>query len=174
MDKLSKDVEWKWADGQVAPSFSSDGTRAISGTEVNGKASDEQPAHQIGQDDGDKLLNGHSELKGIVGEDRHVPPDAVAKVVERGLALREKLRRAGTIVGIARARDLKNRKPVSDGTIRRMAAFFARHATGNHAGDWRDGDNPSPDDVAFLLWGGKPGREWAEREKASMDEASRK
>jgi hypothetical protein len=173
MDKLGKgtEVEWKWADGKVAPSFGGDAS-AISGTEVDHKALEEQPAYPIGHDD--KLLNGHSELKGIVGEDRHVPPDAVAKVVERGLALREKLRRAGTIVGIARARDLKNRKPVSDGTIRRMAAFFARHDADNGADNRRGGDDPSPDDVAFLLWGGEPGREWAEREKASMDEASRK
>ena len=148
--------------------------RETSGAEVKPEASGGEPADLIYQDNGAEALNGRLELKGIVGEDRHVPPDAVARVVQHGLALREKLRRQGTVIGIARARDLKNRRPVSDGTIRRMAAFFGRHDASKGADDGREGGEPSPGDVAFLLWGGEPGREWAEREKAAMDEAIRR
>jgi|SRR5690606_2087874 len=55
------------------------------------------------------------------------PPLAVAKEAERGLKLREQFGRGGTEVGIARARDLKNRRKLTPETIMRMVSFFARH-----------------------------------------------
>ena len=57
----------------------------------------------------------------------HKPPLEVAKEAEKGLELREKFGRGGTQVGVARARDLKARKDLSDDTIKRMVSYFARH-----------------------------------------------
>ncbi len=99
----------------------------------------------------------------------HVPPEAVARTAEQGLALREKLKRGGVTVPVARARELKDRKPLSDNSIKHMARFFERWPPA-HPGA---GDMPSPEYVAWLLWGGAPGREWAEREMAAMAEGGK-
>jgi len=56
----------------------------------------------------------------------HVPPKAVAAAAEKGLKLREAFHRGGTAIG-ARARDLKNQRPLSDDTIKRMVSYFVRH-----------------------------------------------
>ena len=99
----------------------------------------------------------------------HVPSAAVAAQAEKGLALREKFGRGGTMVGVARARDLKNRKALSDATIKRMVSYFARHEVDKRARDWGDDESPSAGYVAWLLWGGEPGREWAQARKARID-----
>jgi len=99
------------------------------------------------------------------------PPDAVATQAEKGLRLRREHGRGGTPVGLARARDLKNRQPVSPQTVRRMHAYFARHAVDKKAKNFGDDADPSAGYVAWLLWGGDPGRDWAQRIKRRMDEA---
>lgn len=103
-----------------------------------------------------------------------VPPERVASAARRGLRLREKVK-AGTEVGVARARDLSNRRPVSLETIGRMVSFFARHGAQRPANVGTDA-SPTPWLVAWLLWGGDAGREWAEgvwRRKGDEQQASR-
>jgi len=101
-------------------------------------------------------------------QDSFKPPQAVAAAAKRGLALREKFGRGGTAVGVARARDLANRKSLPLETIARMVSFFARHAVNAEAegsesrGFWADNSNPSAGWIAWLLWGGDPGKKWAE------------
>ncbi len=56
-----------------------------------------------------------------------VPPADVAREAAHGLSLHREFKRGGTPVGIARARDLKNRRKLSSQTIKRMHSFFARH-----------------------------------------------
>lgn len=90
-----------------------------------------------------------------------IPPQAVADNAAAGLDLRKKVK-AGTAVGIARARDLKNRRPTSLKTIGRMVRFFARHGAQTPA-DPGTRSNPTPWLVAWLLWGGDAGRAWANR-----------
>ena len=87
------------------------------------------------------------------------PPEAVASAARRGLRLREKVK-AGTDVGVARARDLKNRRPVSLETIGRMVSFFARHGAQKPSNIGTDA-SPTPWLVAWLLWGGDAGRDWS-------------
>ena len=41
------------------------------------------------------------------------PPKAAADAAEKGLALRREFGRGGTDIGVARARDLKNRRSLS-------------------------------------------------------------
>ena len=98
----------------------------------------------------------------------HVPPAAVARQAEKGLALRQKFGRGGTEIGVARARDLKNRRGLSDDTIRRMASYFARHNVDKRARNFGDDANPSAGYVAWLLWGGDEGRDWAMKEKERL------
>lgn len=91
----------------------------------------------------------------------HVPPESVAVAARSGLALRASLpasRRGGTEVGIARARDLANRRPVSDDTLRRMSSYFARHDADRSGRGW---GVDSKGWQAWLLWGGDDGRAWA-------------
>lgn len=99
------------------------------------------------------------------------PPIGVANAAKRGLKLREAFGRGGTMVGVARARDLGARRHVSDTTIKRMASYFARHAVDKRAPHFGDARNPSAGYIAWLLWGGDPGARWAEREKARLEKA---
>lgn len=55
------------------------------------------------------------------------PPLMVAKQAAKGLLLRDQFKRGGTSVGLARARDLKNRRLISAQTIVRMVSYFVRH-----------------------------------------------
>lgn len=92
----------------------------------------------------------------------HIPPSPVASAARRGLELREKQspsNRGGTEVGIARAKQLANRQPVSEETLGRMNSFFARHAVDKAGEGW---GTDSKGYQAWLLWGGDPGRSWAQ------------
>lgn len=96
-----------------------------------------------------------------------VPPATVAAVAREALALRAELppsRRGGTLVGIARARQLARRDNLSPRTIQRMLSFFARHEVDKQAVGFRKGEPgfPSKGRIAWDLWGGDAGRKWAE------------
>lgn len=96
-----------------------------------------------------------------------VPPQEVAEQAELGLKLRDEFERGGTEVGVARARDLKNKVQLSPETIVRMYSYFSRHevdleAEGSESSGFpRDNENPSAGWIAWLLWGGDAGRDWA-------------
>lgn len=95
------------------------------------------------------------------------PPTSAANAAKRGLRLRMEHNRGGTAVGVSRARDLSNRRPVSERTLARMVSFFSRHAMDSKAkgsegsGYWGNDKNPSAGYIAWLLWGGDPGFVWA-------------
>jgi hypothetical protein len=99
------------------------------------------------------------------------PPRKVADEAEKGLELRDRFDRGGTDIGVARARDLKNRKSVSPGTIERMVSYFARHEVDKKADDFGNDNNPSAGYVAWLLWGGDAGKDWCENVKLQMEKA---
>ena len=98
-------------------------------------------------------------------------PEDVAANARKGLALRSEFGRGGTDVGVARARDLKNRENLSPETIERMTQYFARHEVDKDADDFGNDENPSAGYVAWMLWGGDAGREWAESVKSEMNAA---
>ncbi len=62
-------LRWNWgngtAEGKVEDSFTQDVTRTIKGTEVTRKASSDEPAYLIEQDDGDRVLKSHSEVEKV-------------------------------------------------------------------------------------------------------------
>ena len=64
-------VEWSWGNGTgtgtVKETFTSDVERTIKGSKVSRKASKDDPAYLIEQDDGDKVLKSGSELKKASG-----------------------------------------------------------------------------------------------------------
>lgn len=92
-----------------------------------------------------------------MADEGYKPPQAVQRAAARGLELRREHGRGGTATGVARARDLSNGKSVSLDTVRRMRAFFDRHE-GNKDTPPEEGNGK----IAWLLWGGDPGRRWAE------------
>lgn len=101
------------------------------------------------------------------------PPKAVQAEAEKGLKLRSEFKRGGTQVGVARARDLKGGKAISPDTIHRMTSYFARHAVDRKAKDFGKDDDPSAGYVAWLLWGGDAGRDWAGKVAGQMDDADK-
>lgn len=91
-----------------------------------------------------------------------VAPETAQNNAKRGLELRQKWGRGGTMVGVARARDLSNGADLSLSTIRRMASFN-RHRQ-NYQPDKKENDGgPTAGTIAWLLWGGTAGVDWAIR-----------
>lgn len=60
-------VQWSWgsgtASGVVRKTFTSRVTRTMKGSEVTRDADDENPAYEIEQEDGDRVLKSETELK---------------------------------------------------------------------------------------------------------------
>jgi len=102
------------------------------------------------------------------------PPQNVAKAAALGLRYREEHGRGGTEVGVARARDLSNRRNVSPETIGRMVSYFARHEVDKQGKGWADASDPSAGYIAWLLWGGDAGQRWANKVSRQMDAADAK
>lgn len=97
--------------------------------------------------------------------DGFTPTDAMVTEAERGLRWREEFGRGGTEIGVARARDISNRRSLSLDTVRRMVSYFARHEVDKQGQGWSPGEDgyPSAGRIAWALWGGDPGRSWANR-----------
>lgn len=96
------------------------------------------------------------------------PPQRVAENAGKGLRLRQQFNRGGTVIGVARARDLRERRRLAPETVERMASYFARHALDRQAPGFGDSQAPSADYIAWLLWGGDEGRDWARRKLAEI------
>lgn len=99
-----------------------------------------------------------------------VPTAAMAEEARRGLAWRQEHGRGGTEVGVARARDISNRKNMNNETIGRMVSYFARHEVDKQGQGWSPGEDgyPSAGRIAWALWGGEPGKIWANKEWAKI------
>jgi HK97 family phage prohead protease len=105
------------------------------------------------------------------------PTAAMQDEAQRGLDWRSEFGRGGTEIGIARARDIVNGRNLSDETVRRMKAYFDRHEIDKEAEGFRPGEDgyPSNGRIAWALWGGDPGRAWANKHAKAdaIDEAAR-
>lgn len=100
------------------------------------------------------------------------PNEAMKEEAQRGLDWRSEFGRGGTEVGIARARDIVNGRDLSEETIGRMVSYFARHEVDKEAEGFRPGEDgyPSNGRIAWALWGGDPGKTWAEKEWSRIKE----
>lgn len=99
------------------------------------------------------------------------PTEEMASAARRGLELRKKHGRGGTEVGVARARDLSNRKTLSPSTVRRMHSYFARHEVDKQGEGWGE---DSAGYIAWLLWGSDAAWAWAKRKIKELDRAEGK
>lgn len=137
------------------------------------------------------VVNAENEYEDMIklaaGKYDHInfkPSEAVANAASRGLELRkqnkgrgglsvQQAHKAGIGSGVARAVSLKNRKKLSPSTVRRMKAFFDRHEKSKKIDP---GKTYSTDKgyIAHMLWGGDPGRSWAEKICRQMDAADKK
>lgn len=90
-----------------------------------------------------------------------IPTNEVAKAASKGLALHEKFNKGGTQVGLARAKQLQEKQSVSEEDIKKISSYFARHEVDKKAENFGNDDNPSKGYIAWLLWGGDAGKEWA-------------
>jgi hypothetical protein len=99
------------------------------------------------------------------------PTESMAAEAARGLEWRREFGRGGTEVGVARARDISNRKNLSADTVKRMVSYFARHEVDKQGQGWSPGEEgyPSAGRIAWALWGGNSGRAWAEKIARSLE-----
>lgn len=99
-----------------------------------------------------------------------VPTREMAEEAKRGLEWRKEYGRGGTEVGVARARDIANRANLSEQTIGRMVSYFARHEVDKQGKGFSPGEEgyPSAGRIAWALWGGDPGKSWADKEWAKI------
>ena len=94
----------------------------------------------------------------------HVPPKGVQKVGSRAVRWIEEGRagRNFTAVGRHRAHQLADGDALSDADVKKMKAYFARHAVDKKASGFTYGTEgfPSPGRVAWDAWGGDAGERW--------------
>lgn len=105
--------------------------------------------------------------------DGYKPTEEMAREAERGLRWRREFGRGGTEIGVARARDISNRTNLSADTVKRMVSYFARHEVDKQGEGWSPDEKgyPSAGRIAWALWGGDSGRDWAERIAAQLGDA---
>lgn len=104
-----------------------------------------------------------------MAETTYKPTEAMATAAKRALKWKEEGRPGGTLVGLARANQLKDREPLSASTVLRMFSFFSRHEPDKSATGFNSGEEgfPSKGRVAWDLWGGDAGFTWS-REKRNQ------
>lgn len=94
------------------------------------------------------------------------PTQGMVEEAKKGLKWREEHGRGGTMVGVARARDISNGKNMSISTIKRMYSFFSRHEKATKKGKgFEIGEDgfPSAGRIAWALWGGDAGYSWSKK-----------
>ena len=94
------------------------------------------------------------------------PTEGMASAAKRALQWHADGKPGGTMVGLARANQLKDRNELSGSTVLRMFSFFSRHEVDKRATGFNSGEEgfPSKGRVAWDLWGGDGGFSWS-REK---------
>ena len=115
---------------------------------------------------------------------KYAVPAAVQRAAKNGIALRKVRERlkadgkigaseslGGTDIGVARAVQLMSGNNISASAIKRMAAYFTRHASDKDSAGFGNDAEPSAGYVAWMLWGGDAGADWASGIAGSMDEA---
>ena len=102
-------------------------------------------------------------LQGLTMADTYTPTDGMASAARRALKWKDEGRPGGTLVGLARANQLKDREPLSEDVVLRMYSFFSRHEVDKQATGFSSGEEgfPSPGRVAWDLWGGDSGFSWS-------------
>jgi hypothetical protein len=97
----------------------------------------------------------------------YTPTDGMATAAKRALKWHEEGKPGGTLVGLARANQLKDKDPLSATTVLRMFSFFSRHEVDKKATGFNSGEEgfPSKGRVAWDLWGGDGGFTWSRQKR---------
>jgi len=105
------------------------------------------------------------------------PPQVAVNNAKRGLRLREKwnrggmspaeARKAGIDSGVTRAKKISSGS-VSKHDVRRMSAFN-RHRKNYAPSKKKPDGGPTAGTIAWLLWGGTSGVDWAKKKSAAMN-----
>jgi hypothetical protein len=106
------------------------------------------------------------------GDDDLLHPNQPGLLIGRCLVA-HRLLEAVCNTGVQRAANLKNRSTMDPSTVKRMKAYFDRHAS-NYQLD--AGKSPKEDKgyVAGLLWGGEAGKSWANKVVRQMEAADQR
>ena len=102
-----------------------------------------------------------------MAETTYTPTTGMASAAKRALQWHEDGKPGGTLVGLARANQLKNREPLSESVVLRMFSFFSRHEPDKQATGFNSGEEgfPSKGRVAWDLWGGDGGFSWSRQHR---------
>ena len=111
-----------------------------------------------------------------LSSESYTPPQSAVNNAKRGLELRKKYGRGGLSPaeaksqgidsGVTRARKIASGK-VSRHDVRRMSAFNRHRSNNNPSKKMPDG-GPTAGTIAWLLWGGTSGVNWAKKKSAAM------
>jgi capsid protein len=141
----------------LGTSVTEDAVDAVNAT--TGKAAAPEQAAPVAPTE---TINASADLITInFAEDSYVPNDAMAANARRALEVRAAKppsQRGMTAVGLARARDIQNKKALSEETVRRMKAYFDRHEIDKQGQTWAQQGKGWQ---AWHGWGGDAGQTWA-------------
>jgi hypothetical protein len=183
------DTSWDWIESRLAQSFSWNDVKKD--LDAKNKKLVLKAVARAVADEHPKLMKKYfvpdedDDMGRVASKYDHIdftPPKAVADAAKKGLEYRQKASpsnrggltpseagKAGIGSGVQRAVNLKNRDKVSPETISKMVAFFARHKKNKAvAPEHRDEPWNDKGHVAWLLWGGDPGKQWAEKVQKQM------
>ena len=95
------------------------------------------------------------------------PTSGMASAAKRALKWKSEGKPGGTLVGLARANQLKDRDPLSASVVLRMYSFLSRHEVDKQATGFYSGQEgfPSKGRVAWDLWGGDGGYSWSKAKR---------
>lgn len=132
-----------------------------SGSENRTATSSPQSAELSSEHPSQSMSGSDTAIEVNFADDSYIPTKAMAANARRALEVRASKppsERGMTSVGIARARDLQNRKPLSEETVRRMKAYFDRHQVDKKGETW---PQQGKGWQAWMGWGGDAGQTWA-------------
>jgi hypothetical protein len=103
------------------------------------------------------------------------PPETVQSQFKKGLKLYEEGMGGDGLVQstISWARKLAGGAKITPEKARKMSAWHARHKVDKRPG-WDKSGEETPGYVAFLLWGGESGKNWADRLVKAMEKMDNK
>jgi HK97 family phage prohead protease len=115
-------------------------------------------------EDDDEDDEDDQEERAPIDPDGYMPTEAMQAEAKRGLDWRAEFGRGGTLVGVARARDIVNGRNLPFETVVRMRSYFARHEVDKQGQGFNTGEDgyPSAGRIAWALWGGDAGKRWAD------------
>ncbi len=98
------------------------------------------------------------------------PTEGMASAAKRALKWKDEGKPGGTLVGLARANQLKDRSPLSEDIVLRMYSFFSRHEVDKKATGFNSGEVgfTSIGRFAWDLWCGDGGFSWSTQKRVSI------